>query len=87
MQSQYCVKRLSEFRADTAGSVDWVRSMGGRIWLTRHGRGVAAVVPMFQCEMLETWEGATFNEERARMERDYARWKAIKTIEARTKRG
>ena len=74
----YRIVPLTDFRRDCAKEVDWVRHMGGRVWLTRHGKIVAAVVPNFQCEMLERFERHSLAEERARIERNYARFKAAK---------
>ena len=78
MLSPYRLLPLTEFRRDCATQVNWVRHMGGRLWLTRHGKVVAAVVPNHQCEMLERFERNSLEEERARIERDYARFKAAK---------
>lgn len=76
--SPYRIVPLSEFRRHASREVAWVRHMGGRVWLTYHGRQVAAVVPVNQCELLETWESRSLDEERRRMEELYQRWKAIK---------
>ncbi|MDF1803212.1 hypothetical protein [Thalassovita sp.] len=79
--SPYRIASLSEFRRNTAQHAGWVQHAGGRLWLTRHGRTVAALVPMHQCQMLETWESRSLEEERRRYERSYSRWKAIKAQE------
>ena len=41
---------LSQYRKHCAHLTGWVQHMGGRLWLTKHGKFVAAVVPVFHCE-------------------------------------
>ncbi|WP_319824363.1 type II toxin-antitoxin system Phd/YefM family antitoxin [Thalassovita sp.] len=69
---------LTEFRQAAGDGMNWVQHQGNRLWITRHGRAAAALVPMNQCELLETWETRSLKEERHRMERMYARWKRVK---------
>lgn len=76
--SEYRIISLTEFRRDATRQTEWVRHQGGRVWISKHGRMVCAVVPMFQCQMLEDFEGRSLAEERQRLERLYKRWKAVK---------
>lgn len=78
--SEYRITSLSEFRTNTARMTGWVQHMGGRLWLTRHGKFVAALVPVFQCQRLEEWERRSLAEERARMELRYQKWKRVKAV-------
>lgn len=78
--AEYRITSLSEFRANTAQMTGWVQHMGGRLWLTRHGKFVAALVPVFQCQRLEEWERRSLAVERARMELRYQKWKRVKAV-------
>lgn len=78
--SEYRITSLSEFRTHTAQMTGWVQHMGGRLWLTRHGKFVAALVPVYQCQRLEEWERRSLAEERARMELRYQKWKRVKAV-------
>ncbi|WP_116599153.1 type II toxin-antitoxin system Phd/YefM family antitoxin [Primorskyibacter marinus] len=84
MKTEYRITPLSSFRRDSGRLTEWVRHSGGRIWLTKHGKAVAAVIPMFQCERLETWENVSLAEKRRQMEEGYARWKAVKALSGDT---
>ena len=79
-QSPHRITSLTEYRADCAALTGWVQHMGGRLWLTKHGKFVAAVVPVFQCERLEEWERLSLADTRRRMEEDYRRWKRVKAV-------
>lgn len=74
----YRITTLTEFRQSSAEGLRWVEGMGNRLWITRYGRAVAALVPMHQCEQLEIWEMRSLREERARLEALYTRWKRVK---------
>lgn len=74
----YRITSLTEFRQSCGDGMHWVHGMGNRLWITRYGRAVAALVPMHQCELLETWETRSLREERTRMEDNYRRWKRVK---------
>ena len=78
MLSEYRIISLTEFRRDATRQTEWVRHQGGRVWISKHGRLVCAVVPMDQCQLLEDFEGRSLAEERRRLERLYRRWKAVK---------
>ena len=78
MLSEYRILSLTEFRRDATRQTEWVRHQGGRVWISKHGKLVCAVVPMHQCQMLEDFEGRSLAEERRRLERLYKRWKAVK---------
>ncbi|KNG95197.1 type II toxin-antitoxin system Phd/YefM family antitoxin [Pseudaestuariivita atlantica] len=77
----YQIVPLTDFRRDCSRWTGWVRSEGGRVWISRHGRCEAALVPMFQCERLEKFERRSLADERARIEACYARWKRAMTDE------
>ncbi|WP_323785162.1 hypothetical protein [Thalassovita sp.] len=74
----YRIIPVTEFRRDATRLSGWVQHRGGRIWITKHGAASCAVVPMEQCELLEKWEGRSLADERRRLDRLYAQWKAIK---------
>lgn len=74
----YRITSLTAFRQSTAEGMHWVHGQGNRLWITRYGRAVAALVPMHQCEQLEIWETRSLREERARLEDQYRRWKRLK---------
>ena len=78
MLSEYRILSLTEFRRDATRQTEWVRHQSGRVWISKHGKLVCAVVPMSQCQMLEDFEGRSLAEERRRLERLYRRWKAVK---------
>ncbi|MBR9653149.1 hypothetical protein [Thalassovita aquimarina] len=82
--SPYRIVPVTEFRRDATKLTNWVLQSGGRVWITKHGTASCAVVPMFQCELLEKWEGRSLAEERRRLDRLYARWKAVKASEPGT---
>jgi hypothetical protein len=73
MTVDYRILSVSEFGRTMVDNIGWVRHMGGRLWLTNHGRNVASVVPVYQCEMLERWDGLKLDEERRRIEAGYRR--------------
>ncbi len=71
---------ITQLRKDAAGLTDWVRHTGGHLWIAKHGRLIAGIVPMGDCEKLETWRNRSLAEERRRMEESYARWKRVKAL-------
>ncbi|MGY3438934.1 MULTISPECIES: hypothetical protein [unclassified Marinovum] len=80
----YRISPLSDYRKHCSQLTGWVEHMGGRLWLTKHGRFVAAVVPFFHCERLEEWERRSLAEERRRLEDNYEKWKRVKAITRET---
>ncbi len=68
---------LTEFRADASAQVAWVAQMGGQVWIRKHGKVVAGVVPFYQIRMLEALTHGTADPEARRrtIEREYAAWK------------
>lgn len=76
--SPHRILSLTEFRAEASHWCRWVAHEEGRIWITRHGRVAAALVPVAQCRMLERFELRSLDQERARMEAMYARWRRVK---------
>ena len=51
-------RRISETRGDFSSTINRVAYGGERVVLTRHGRRVAAVVPVRDLELLEALEDA-----------------------------
>ena len=74
-ETSHQIVSLPTFRKDCSKWVGWCRHTGGRVWVSRHGRLDAALVPMDQCERLERFESRSLAEERRRMEMAYSRWK------------
>ncbi|MBV2358496.1 hypothetical protein KUH32_01800 [Thalassococcus sp. CAU 1522] len=83
MQSEFRAVPLTRFREQTAKHVDWVDRWGGHLWLSRHGRFVAGVVPFYQLELLAALEGRDETEARRRLEEEYTRFRAAKSVQAR----
>jgi len=73
---------VSQFREGAGMWMEWVAQEGGHVWLTRHGREVAAVIPFYQLKMLEELMGTTETRVAERLERDYTRFRAAKTVQA-----
>jgi prevent-host-death family protein len=76
-------RRISEARESFSSTVNRVAFGGERVVLTRHGKRVAAVVPVEDLELLETLEDAVDIEEARRVlaegsERDWVDWEALK---------
>ena len=51
-------RRISEARGDFSDTINRVAYRGERVVLTRHGRRVAAVVPVADLDLLEAMEDA-----------------------------
>lgn len=51
-------RRISEARGDFSDTINRVAYRGERVVLTRHGRRVAAVVPVADLDLLEAIENA-----------------------------
>jgi prevent-host-death family protein len=76
-------RRISEARESFSSTVNRVAFGGERVVLTRHGKRVAAVVPVEDLELLESLEDAVDVEEARRIlaqasERDWVDWEALK---------
>jgi prevent-host-death family protein len=76
-------RRISEARGDFSTTVNRVAFGGERVVLTRHGKSVAAVVPIEDLELLETLEDAVDVEEARRVlaegtEADWVDWDELK---------
>jgi|GEM_PF-5049258 len=78
MPTKLRIMSLSEFRANATQTTDWVRREGGRVWITKHGKSVCALVPLEQCEEIEKMEGRPRSEDRTRLETLYRHWKSAK---------
>jgi PHD/YefM family antitoxin component YafN of YafNO toxin-antitoxin module len=70
---------VSRFREEIAKHMAWVEHEGGFVWLTRHGRHVAAVIPFYQLEVLMAALDLDDTAKAKRLERDYARHRAART--------
>lgn len=76
-------RRISEAREEFSDTVNRVAYGGERVVLTRHGKRVAAVVPLEDLELLEALEDAADVEEaRLRLaqgtETEWASWSDLK---------
>ena len=86
MHVAYRVLPLSRFREEAGKSLTWVTREGGQIWLTRHGKAVAALIPLYQLEMLEAVLGLSEAERQERVAMEQVRFRAAKAIELREER-
>ncbi len=77
---------VSRFREEAGIWMDWVAHEGGHIWLTRHGKHMAAVIPFYQLKMLEALLGRTESDKAVRLEQEYSRFRAAKTVQAHEER-
>jgi prevent-host-death family protein len=76
-------RRISEARESFSSTVNRVAYGGERVVLTRHGKRVAAVVPVEDLELLESLEDAVDVEEARRIlaqgtEQDWVDWDDLK---------
>jgi prevent-host-death family protein len=76
-------RRISEARESFSSTVNRVAYGGERVVLTRHGKRVAAVVPVEDLELLESLEDAVDVEEARRIlaqgtEQDWVDWDELK---------
>ena len=78
MTSKLKIKSLSEFRNYAASLTDWVAQDRRRIWITKHGKVVCAVVALDRLETLEKLEWQPRGEDRARYAELYTAWKMAK---------
>ncbi|MDJ0823143.1 MAG: hypothetical protein QNJ09_15210 [Paracoccaceae bacterium] len=86
MPSEMKCVALTSFREQTAQYVNWVKHWGGHLWLTRHGRPIVGVVPFHEMEVLERVLDRNDWEQKERMEEEYRKFRAAKTIQARAER-
>lgn len=86
MHVAYRILPLSRFREEAGKSLTWVTREGGQIWLTRHGKAVAALIPLYQLEMLEAVLGLSEAERQERVAMEQVRFRAAKAIELREER-
>ena len=73
---------LTEFRAHAARDIRWVRNMHRHIWITKHGKIHAGVIPVQHLRMLERllgWDNQTYMRD---AESKYKRWRAAKAQQA-----
>lgn len=82
MLPDFRVKTLTEFRTDFCKEVHWVERHGAHLWLTRHGRKIAAVIPKHHMQVLEAALGKPLNEHRMTMDEH---WRELQRAEAARK--
>ena len=66
------------FRAHVSRHLDWVRQEGGHLYLTSHGRRMAAVIPAPQAELIEMVCDYTVREQRRRNDRLLTAWEELR---------
>lgn len=69
----------SRFREAPGKYLAFVEKTGGHLWLHRHGRFRAAVIPSHHLTLLETLIGTDLREERGAMER---KWEKLRRAKA-----
>ena len=77
---------VSRFREEAGKHMDWVETAGGHLWLTRHGKHTAAVIPFYQMKVLEEVLGQSEASKAQALEAEYARFRAAKAIQAAEER-
>lgn len=82
MEHEYRRISISRFREKAGKDLKWVEQIGGHLWLTRHGKHVAAVIPFYQLKMLEELLGQVESQKAQRLEQEYSRWRAAKSVQA-----
>ncbi|WP_299938284.1 hypothetical protein [uncultured Pelagimonas sp.] len=82
MEHEYQRIAISQFREEAGKRLKWVEEQGGHLWLTRHGKHVAAVIPFYQLKMLEALLGKVETQKANELEREYSRWRAAKSVQA-----
>jgi antitoxin (DNA-binding transcriptional repressor) of toxin-antitoxin stability system len=73
---------LSQLRETASKEVRWVVDMGGHVWLSKHGKWVAGVVPFHDVQALEKLRGRDIEEHARDREREYVRMKAALAVES-----
>lgn len=69
---------ISQFRENPGLFLKWVEKRGGHVWLTRHGRHVAALIPFYQLQALEVLLDQNNGSKALQLEREYKRFRAAK---------
>ncbi len=82
MEHDYQRIAISQFREEAGKRLKWVEEKGGHLWLTRHGKHVAAVIPFYQLKILEELLGGVETQKAQRLEREYSRWRSAKSVQA-----
>jgi prevent-host-death family protein len=75
MLPQFHAITAQDFRENLSEQVRWVEDQGAHIWITKHGKHVAAVIPIPHLRMLEALLSGTLDDKRARLEQEYRAWK------------
>ena len=84
MLPQFQVINLQDFRESLAAQVRWVEGRGAHVWITKHGKHVAAVIPIQHLRMLEALLSGTLDDKRAKLEREYTAWKRAVALASMT---
>lgn len=79
MLPDFRTRSLTEFRAHLCDEIRWVERHGAHLWLTRHGRKRAAVIPSHHMQVLEAALGKPLAETRLTMEEE---WRRLQRAEA-----
>lgn len=78
----YKILSLTEFRAQASFNIKWMNHMGRHLWISKHGRHVAGVIPIDHLRILERmlgWDNQAFMHDQ---EIRYKRWRAAKAQQA-----
>ncbi len=84
MLPQFHVMTVQNFRENLSEQVRWVENMGAHVWISKHGKHVAAVIPIHHLRMLEALLGGTLDGKRAKLEDEYRAWKRAVALTSMT---
>ncbi|PIE11841.1 MAG: hypothetical protein CSA72_01605 [Rhodobacterales bacterium] len=68
MLPDFRTRSVTEFRTQISEEIRWIDRHGAHLWLTRHGRKIAAVVPPHHMAVLEAALGKPLDQHRLTME-------------------
>ena len=77
---------LTKFRENPGKFLTWVEDEGGHVWLTRHGKHVAAVIPFHEMKVLEALLGQSETARVEQIEKEYRRFRSAKAVQAHEER-
>ncbi len=69
---------VTALRRDIAREVAWVHDTGGQLFVSTHGRHLAALVPIWHAKLLADVEAWTVREMRERQERALEAWSQMR---------
>lgn len=69
---------LTDLRLNKDNMLGRVAHNGDRLWITRNGRMICAVVSVKQAELIEEFELRSLEEVKRRQMADLERWKRVK---------